>query len=93
MQEVINSLYSRINRVSEIFTKANTDMDYVRTNGFWTGTTSDTVYEKYDQLKSNYDSIISSLTTLNDFVDNIKESYISWDNYMKQKAEELDIDI
>ncbi len=93
MQEVVDSIFKRINRMNEIFEKANRDVEIVQKHEYWTGKTSESVYRKYDELKNNYEPIIASMVTLNEFVNSVKDAYIEWDNYVTRQVTDSDLNM
>ena len=93
MQEVVESIHKRTNKINEIFEKTSRDIEIVQKNEYWTGKTSESVYRKYDELKNNYEPIIASMITLNDFVNSVKDAYIEWENYVSRQVSDSDLNM
>ncbi len=91
MDTIISDMNKRLSIIKEIFENTNKDMDWVKDHEYWTGRTSETVFEKYEGLRQSYDSIISSLNTLNGFIDEVKNSYIEFDETISKNVEKSDL--
>ena len=91
LPKIQDDMNKRASKIEEIFTKANKDMSLVKDCSYWTGNTSDIVFEKYDELKQNYDAIIYSLKTLNNFIDGVKDAYIQFDQTIEKNVDDSDL--
>ena len=89
----VNDINRRIEKINDLFSKTNVDFDEIKKYDNWTGRTSETVLGKYDQLKTNYDSVIYSLKTLANFMSGVADAYIRFDEYVYKMVSESDLEV
>ena len=93
MANSTNSLNSKINKINELFTKINTEMQSAQDRQIWLGNTSDAIFTKYNDLKSNYDAITTSMNSVVEFMNLVVNSYNEWEEKMEELAENGDLDM
>jgi uncharacterized protein YukE len=93
MEVSIDKINTNITKLSEVFQKTNTSMDYIQKYESWTGKTSETIFNKYNELKNNYESVEYSLQTMNNFLIGVKDAYINFDEYIKTEIADSDLDM
>ncbi len=91
LQASIDLVNKRINMINDVFNKTNFDMEEIQKNEYWTGRTSEVIFEKYDKLKSNYETVITSLHKLNDFMQYINNAYLDFDKRLNSSVEKSDL--
>ena len=84
---------SRIARINEIFENVNKDMRQAKGLKHWQGQTSDAVFEKYELLSNNYETIINSLQKLSKFVSSVASVYEDFDEKSSQFIANSDLDM
>ena len=89
----VASLNSRIDNISELFSKINEEMRISKDKQIWMGNTSDALYSKYDTFSSNYEAITTSMGRVAQLYSYIADAYIKWDLEMQKLAETYDLDV
>jgi len=89
----IQDISARITAINDIFNNVNNDMQRTQTYEYWCGNTSDVVFKKYDELKTSYDTVISSLMTLTNFVNIVCDAYESFEMNINNSVTKGDLDI
>ena len=79
--------------MQEIFDNTDEGMNSSKDRQIWLGNTSDAMYLKYEELSSNYETVILSMRKIVDLIDKIANAYIEWDKAMIKLSETYDLDI
>ena len=88
-----DNITKRIEKMQEIFDNTNKEMNVSKDKQIWLGSSSDTMYSKYDELSKNYEPVIESMNKIVKVINNIANSYIEWDKSMIELSETYDLDI
>ena len=88
-----NNILKRIENIRELFNKYDNEMSLSKEKQIWFGDASKAMYSKYEELSSNYDTIIESMKKIADTIGKVANAYIEWDKEMIKLAETYDLDI
>ena len=83
----------RIIAINDIFTNVNSNMLEAQTREYWKGQTSEILFSKYEELRKNYDTIITSLNVLTDFIITVADAYVDFDQQAYKSINNADLDM
>ena len=89
-EEIITRFEDNIKKIQEVFENENNNFEKIDSKETWTGLTQNSVVEKYNALKNNYDNIINSLNTYLTFMKKALKGYEDIDNKINLKIEEYE---
>ncbi len=80
-KEIIDNFRNTTNKIDELFKKENDNLKSISGEiDTWRGDLQEATYKKYNELSSNYDTIIDSLNELAGFLDKSLELYENFEN-------------
>ena len=74
-KEIIDNFKNTTNNIDNIFKNENENLKGISGVDTWTSDLQESTYRKYNELSSNYETIINSLNELSNFLDKTLDSY------------------
>lgn len=87
-EEIISRFEDKIQKIKDIFENENNNFERIGSDGFWKGSTSEAIVEKYNALKGNYEDIINALNTYLIFM---KKTLSGYKNLEQKLNSRLDV--
>ena len=79
-ERIITNMELHLKNVETIFQNETNNMERINATEIWTGDTQEVIYNKYQELKENYNPIIESLGTYIKFMRQTIEDYKKLEN-------------
>ncbi len=94
-ENIIANMEKHYNNVNQIFQREDKNMERINQTEAWAGDTQEVVYNKYQELKENYNPILNSLQTYINFMKQTVSDYKELEGKINSDADnnasELDV--
>ncbi len=87
-EAIVNNLEKSVQRINDVFTDENNNIEQINNTKCWSGKTEETVYGKYRELTNNYEPIKEALTNYVKFLKITLENYKQYEAMLDRQLEE-----
>ena len=75
LETAASNLDNEIKKLKELFNKQNNNFKLLEDNKMWYGTACSNCINKYKELSSKYEDIITNLNNYKQFLNNVRDTY------------------